>query len=192
MFNSVNPILLVVDVQEAIDSYESTERNNPDAEENMSRLIGGWRAKNLPVIHVRHSSKYENSPYHKSSSGFAFKRIVKPAPGESVVTKSENCAFIGTNLESAIRSLGATEIVICGVLINNSIDATIRVAAGLGFSVFLPQDATAAYGMKGLNGKFYPADDVFWLYLSNLAGEYCHVVTTDHALSPSPELKSLT
>lgn len=183
MIKSVNPILIVIDVQDAIDSYGPKERSNHLAEKKIAQLLERWRHKGLPVIHVRHSSKYDNSPYHRSSSGFAFKELVAPLPGEAIITKSENCAFINTDLESYIKRLEATELVICGVLVNNSIDATIRVAAGLGYTVYLPRDATAAYGITALNGKNYSADDVHWLYLSNLNGEYCSVITTSQALS---------
>nr|WP_010130516.1 isochorismatase family protein [Microbulbifer agarilyticus] len=183
MIKSVNPILVIIDVQDAIDTYGSSERSNAQAENKIAQLLGRWRAREFPIIHVRHSSKYEDSPYHQSSDGFRFKKAVAPLSGEIVVTKSENCAFINTDLEYHIKSFDATELVVCGVLVNNSIDATIRVAAGLGYSVFLPEDATAAFGITGLNGKNYPADDVHWLYLSNLDGEYCKVITTANALS---------
>ena len=182
MIKSENPILVIVDVQNAIDSYARTERSEPQAEHRIAQLLEKWRGKKLPIIHVRHASKYEDSPYHRSSDGFSFKNLVAPLSDEVVVTKSENCAFINTDLESHIENFGATELVICGVLVNNSIDATVRVAAGLGYQVYLPEDATAAYGISTLNGKNYSADDVHWLYLSNLHGEYCQVITTAEAL----------
>ena len=182
MISSANPILIVIDVQDAIDAYGSTERSSPQAESNIARLLDHWRQKKLPIIHVRHSSKFVNSPYHSSSSGFAFKKLVAPIAGEVVVTKSENCAFINTDLEDLVESFEATELVVCGVLVNNSIDATVRVAAGLGYAIYLPSDATAAYGITALNGKYYSADDVHWLYLSNLDQEYCNVITTSEAL----------
>ena len=183
MITSENPILVVIDVQQAIDSYEPSERNNPQAEVKIAQLLDHWRRRKLPIIHIRHSSKFKDSPYHRLSDGFSFKEQATPIPGEIVITKSENCAFINTDLERYITDIGATELVICGVLVNNSIDATVRVASGLGYSVYLPLDATAAYGITALNGKAYSAEDVYWMYLSNLDQEYCKVTTTNHLTS---------
>ena len=175
------PALLIIDVQQAIDTYSDQERNNPDAELKIAGLLAKWRALNLPVFHIRHASKFKESPYHPANQ-FEFKKSVAPTEGETIITKSENCAFLGTTLEADLRSAGIQELVICGVLTNNSVDATVRVASGLGFSVTLVSDATAAFGMRALNRKFYTADDVHWLFLSNLDGEYCSVMSVDEVL----------
>ena len=177
MHAKLSPALVIVDLQKAIDSFSENERNNLDAELNISKLLHVWRDRGFPVYHIRHSSKSENSPYHESNL-FEFKDMVTPVDGEAVITKSENCAFAGTNLECDLRSENIKELVICGVLTNNSIDATVRVASTLGFSVKVVSDATASFGINGLNNKYYPAEDVHWLFLSNLDGEYCSVAST--------------
>ncbi len=99
-----------------------------------------------------------------------------------VFTKSENCAFIGTGLGQWLKDRGVSELVVCGVLTNNSVDATVRVAAGKGYRVFLPSDATAAFPLRRLDGKFVAAEDVHWIFLSNLNGEYCEVCTVSGLL----------
>ncbi|WP_432473472.1 cysteine hydrolase family protein [Amphritea sp. HPY] len=183
MFETANQALIIVDVQKAIDCYSQKQRNNPNAESVIASLLSRWRHRGLPVIHVRHSSKFESSPYHASSEFFGFKDLVSPAAGELVVTKAENSAFIGTTLQQELVARGVTEIIVCGVLTNNSIDATVRVAAGLGYKVFVPQDATAAFELDLLNGKQVVADDVHWMFLSNLHEEYCTVCTAGQLLN---------
>lgn len=182
MFESAKPALIIVDVQEAIDCYSQKQRNNPDAETVIAFLLSRWRLRGLPVVHVQHSSKFENSPYHADSEFFGFKDQVRPIAGELIVTKTENSAFIGTALNQELAARGVTEVIVCGVLTNNSIDATVRVAAGLGYKVFVPQDATAAFEMDLLNGGQVGADDVHWIFLSNLHEEYCTVCTADRLL----------
>ena len=39
---------------------------------------------------------------------------------------TQNPAFINTELESLLREKGITELVVCGVLIHHSVDATVR------------------------------------------------------------------
>lgn len=184
MSENTAPALIIIDVQKAIDSFSDYERNNLDAELNISKLLNVWRDRGFPVYHIRHSSKFEESPYHESNL-FDFKDIVTPVDGEAIMTKSENCAFIGTNLESHLKAENISDLVICGVLTNNSIDVTVRVAKALGFAVNVVSDATASFGIQGLNGKYYPSDDVHWLFLSNLNDEYCKVLTTGELLSLS-------
>ncbi|AQQ69247.1 hypothetical protein Mag101_17610 [Microbulbifer agarilyticus] len=186
-FTSTNPALLIIDVQQAIDYFDTGSRNNPDAELRMAELLDRWRQQNKPVVHIRHSSKSSDSPYHADSPFFDFKMEVAPMAGEKVVSKSENCAFIDPQLDAYLKREQVTELVICGVLTNNSVDATVRVAAGLGYRIYLPQDATAAFPLQALNGKQFSAEDVHWIFLSNLHDEYANVVETASILSGFPD-----
>ncbi len=48
--------LLIVDVQKGIDAaYHADDgpRNNPEAEQNIARLLAAWRRDNRPIIHIR-------------------------------------------------------------------------------------------------------------------------------------------
>ena len=181
-FDSANPALIIIDVQEAIDCFSQSPRNNIDAEAKISGLLEHWRGENRPIVHVRHSSKFTESPYHSTSRHFDFKQQVKPIDGECIITKSENCAFINTHLEQHLKALKITELVICGVVTNHSVDATVRIASALGFRVFVPHDATAAFAMQTTTGKNITADDVHWVFLTNLDGEYCEVTNTAELL----------
>ncbi|OZG73927.1 hypothetical protein BTA51_09090 [Hahella sp. CCB-MM4] len=172
MFHSSQPALILIDVQVAIDSYSEHPRNHPDAEQKMHQLLQLWRERELPVFHVRHASKFPGSPYHPDKASHAFKPEVAPLDSESIVTKSENSAFIGTNLNCLLKSQGISELVICGVLTNNSVDATARVAAGYGYTCYLVSDAMAACGMTLLSGDVVEAEKVHEIFLSNLHGEY--------------------
>jgi len=75
MFESAKPALIIVDVQEAIDCYSQKQRNNPDAETVIASLLSRWCHRGLPVIHVRHSSKFDSSPYHAKLRVFRLLRI---------------------------------------------------------------------------------------------------------------------
>ena len=176
MFQTNNPALVVIDCQVAIDHFSASGRSNPDAEIEISKLLELWRARGLPIIHVRHSSKSLKSPYHSSKETYEFKPEVFPRPDESIITKSENCAFVDTSLHQELKSLNSSELVICGVLTHHSIDATVRYACAVGFRVTVPSNATASFPIAISGGKVISSDLVQDIYLSNLNGEYCQVV----------------
>ena len=73
-------------------------------------------------------------------------------------------------------------LVICGVLLANSVEATVRAAANLGFGVRLPGDACGSCDKRDLTGRLWPAEDVHQLTLALLDGEYAEVTTVDALL----------
>ena len=176
-----NSALLIIDVQDAIDHYGIGERSNPDLENKLAETLEYWRNRDLLIVHIRHSSKFIDSPYHKDSDHYSFKTCVAPKGDELIITKSENSAFMGTQLDCYLRARQISQLVICGVLINNSVDATIRTAANLGYKVLLPNDLTAAYPLRLLDGSELPANNVHLVFASNLADDYC-VITSSEAI----------
>jgi nicotinamidase-related amidase len=105
-----------------------------------------------------------------------------PQPGEIVIVKRTNSAFIGTDLEARLRAAGHKRLVIAGVITNNSVEATVRMAGNLGFETYLVEDATFTLARRDWNGVERTADDVHAMSLANLDGEYCTVVKTRDVL----------
>jgi nicotinamidase-related amidase len=173
--------LLVIDLQQAIDAaYHAAEgpRNNPDAETVVAALLSAWRATSRPVIHIRHDSVLPTSAYRPGQAGNDFKSAVTPLSGEAVIAKQTNSAFIGTGLEQHLRAAGIRQLVICGVVTNNSVEATVRMAGNLGFDTLLVEDACFAFAKRDWNGVLHAADEVHAMSLANLHGEYCRVVNS--------------
>lgn len=169
--------LLLIDLQQAIDHPDWGVRNNPDAEANVAALLAHWRAQGWPIVHVRHDSTEAGSHYRPGTATHAFKPETEPMDGETVVVKSVNSAFVGTDLETRLKDGGHDRIVVAGVITNNSVEATVRSAGNLGFDVLLVEDACFTFSRKDWTGKFWPADDVHNLSLANMNGEYCTVIS---------------
>jgi nicotinamidase-related amidase len=178
----MNPVLIIIDVQKAIDHHSWGRRNNPDAEQYIAKLLACWRELHLPIVHVQHVSTQPNSTYRPNQSGCDFKKEVKPLPSEKVVQKNVNCAFIGTDLEDYLRTNGYQQLVITGVITNNSVEATARVAGNLGFDTVVVSDATATFDKQDLRGRWHVAETVHALSLANLSGEYATIQTTEAVL----------
>jgi nicotinamidase-related amidase len=175
-------VLLVIDVQLAIDDPMWGPRNNPDAEQRIAALIAAWRGAGMPIVHIRHDSIEPHSPYRAGQPGNAFKPEAQPAKGEKIVPKQANSAFIGTALDKLLTEMGTTTLVACGVLTHNSLEATVRHAGNLGYRVFVAADACWAVDVTGPDGRHWPAEDVHRLSLAVMHGEYA-VVSDAAALS---------
>jgi nicotinamidase-related amidase len=82
-----------------------------------------------------------------------------------VIAKRTNGAFIGTDLESRLRA--------AGVIANNSVEATVRMAGNPGFDTFLVEDAALTFGRPDWDGRLRTAAEVHAMSLSDPDGEYC-------------------
>ena len=172
-------LLLLIDLQNAIEHPSWGRRNNLDAESNIRTLLDLWRNQGWPVCHIRHDSTDTLSHYRPGQSGNNFRTAFAPKANELIISKTTNSAFVGTPLEDVLRQNAIKQVVVVGVITNNSVEATVRMGGNLGFDILLVADGCYTFDRKDLNGKLWRAEDVHALSLANLDGEYCRVVTTD-------------
>jgi|SRR5581483_11360915 len=172
-------VLMIVDVQLAADDPKWGPRNNPGAEKKIADLLAAWRAAHMPIIHIRHDSVTPGSPYTPNTPGHPFKPEAIPLPGETVIGKNANSAFINTGLEDRLSAVGATTLAICGVSTPHCVSTTVRHAGNLGYRVFLAADACWCVDARDRNGRVWPAEDVHNMELAVLDGEFASVTTSD-------------
>jgi nicotinamidase-related amidase len=72
---------------------------------------------------------------------------------------------------------------VAGVITNNSVEATVRMAGNLGFRTVLAEDAAFTFGRRDWHGQFRSASEVHAMSLANLDGEYCAVHRTAEILA---------
>ena len=177
-----NAALVVIDMQVAIDHPSWGERKNPDAEQNIAALLQVWRNSQRPIYHIRHDSTEPASHYRPGQPGNEFKQEARPLLGEIVIPKRTNSAFIGTHLEATLRAAQHLQLVVVGVITNNSVEATVRMAGNLGFDTLLVEDACFTFARKQ-----WTAAEVHAMSLANLDGEYCTVVRTADVISAAED-----
>lgn len=178
-----NTALLLIDVQRGFEQtdYWGGQRNNPDAELKMFKLLELWRAQNIPVIHIKHDSTNPDSPLRPGQIGNQIKSEVFPRVDEVLFTKNVNSAFIGTSLENYLRQQDIRQLVICGFITDHCISTTARMAANLGFEVTIVDDATATFDRE-FQGKVYRAEDIHTYHLLSLQGEFAEIISTKHLI----------
>ena len=179
--------LLIIDVQVGLDDPSLGERNNPDAEAHMARLLAAWRAAGRPVYHVQHMSTNPHSTLRPGQPGNAIKPALAPEDDEPLIQKTVNSAFIGTDLADRLRAAGITTLVIVGLTTEHCISTSARMASNLGFTTIVVADATAAHAHPGYDGTPYSAATIHAVELATLHGEFALVLTTDQILAQASQ-----
>ena len=177
-----NPVLLIIDVQKGLDEPCWGRRCNPFAEQNMARILEHWRAQKMPVVHVQHLSTNPVSPLRPGLPGNAIKTEVMPVEGEKIFQKEVNSAFIGTGLTDYLKTHGYNKLVIIGLTTNHCISASARMAGNLGFETTVVSDATAAFDLKGIDGRLHDAETVHAISLASLNEEFASIHDTEEIL----------
>lgn len=173
--------LILVDVQMAFLEWEKAgaRRNNPQAVENIARLLDAFRCADMAVFHIRHASTEPGSALRPDRSGYQPMEQARERGGEAVIVKHVNSSFIGTDLEKRLRDGGHDTLVIAGITTNHCVETTTRMAGNLGFAARLVADACYTFDRDGIDGKVHSAEAIHDMTLTNLNGEFASIVTTD-------------
>lgn len=180
---SKDAVLLVIDVQQGfrLSSYWGND-GNPAALSNIEKLVEHWRAKNLPIVVVKHNSKNPDSPLFPGADGNKLEPFLD-GPNETIIQKSVNSAFYGTpDLHLWLSKRNFRNLVICGITTNFCCETTTRMAGNLGYTTTFVLDATDAFDQVDLAGNKIAATDVMRMTAANLNGEFATVIDTSKAL----------
>lgn len=120
----------------------------------IGRVRAAAAAAQVPVVFVVTEHRPEtNSPSWLRRSHHAericvpgtwgVEPLVAPVEGDLVVWKHRYSGFYGTRLESVVRALGRTTVVVCGVNTDVCVEGTVRDAFMRDLDVVVPWDATA-------------------------------------------------
>lgn len=95
---------------------------------NVERAIEQARAKGVPVIHVQHIADASRgiAPFFNAGTPGVeiHPRILAAAPDAPVVVKHFADAFHDTTLKATLDALGATELLVCGMMTQNCVTHT--------------------------------------------------------------------
>ena len=99
-----------------------------------------------------------------------------------MLEKSNPNAFLDTGLEETLGERGAEELVVAGMMSSMCVDATVRAAADLGYSVSVVHDACAAPDLE-FGGRTIPGDVVHGAFMAALADGYAEVTSAAELLA---------
>lgn len=178
-FDFDRAVLLPVDMQIGFDGPKWPRRWNEALDENGLALLAAWRAARRPIIHVRHDSVTAGSALEPGSAGNALRPGFEPLPGEALVSKSVNSAFIGTDLDLRLRRLGARHVIVFGISTDMCVSTTIRTGANMGWDMALVPQACDCFDLPDGKGGTIRAEDIHAAHVATLGFEFCRTFRMD-------------
>lgn len=152
--------LLIIDMQNdfVLDGMPNKVAGARAVIPKIQAVLAEFRKRSLPVFHVVRvhrpdgsdveiirQEKFRNQPFAVAGShGAAVIDELAPRPGEYVLEKIRMSAFIGTELDLMLKTLGVTTVVVCGIQTPNCIRTTVFDAIAYNYPAVLVDDATGA------------------------------------------------
>lgn len=149
------------------------------------QALHAQREKKLPVFHIQHISTQPDAAYFlPCTKGADFYAGVAPIRGEIIIKKHYPNSFKDTMLLQHLQKNQIKHLVICGMMTQLAVDATVRAAYDLGFMCTVLQDACAAKQLE-FNHQVIPVQSVHYAFLAALQSIYANILTTDDWLQKS-------
>lgn len=142
----MTPGVLVIDIQQ---DYFPGGAYPLVGSEAAARIAGSIvtqaRARGEWVCHIQHQAVEPGSSFLVAGTpGGEVHPLLAPIDGERVITKQAPNSFVGTNLAEALAERGIDELMIVGMMSSMCVDATVRAAIDIGFSVTVVENGCAA------------------------------------------------
>jgi nicotinamidase-related amidase len=172
--------LLIIDIQNDYFPGGAYPLVGPEpAAEAAASVLAAFRDRGEPVIHMQHVWDAPDAAFFKPGTpGVEIHSAVAPADGELVLQKAAPNSFLKTPLQSELESRGIDELVVCGMMTSMCVDASVRAASDLGYTVTLIHDACAAPDLE-FGGTSVPGASVHTAFLAAMDGNYATVVGSD-------------
>ena len=142
-----NAALIVVDLQKGLAALPFVHPEEGIIERNRA-LLAAFRDRGLPVVLVnvtgRAPGRTEQPPRNAQAHPADFADLLPALDRRSsdiAVTKRTWGAFASTDLETRLKALGVSQVVVTGIATGTGVEATARQAYEAGFNVTLPIDA---------------------------------------------------
>ncbi|MCS5735869.1 isochorismatase family cysteine hydrolase [Herbiconiux daphne] len=138
--------LIVIDLQQGTTSAPTAHAVDTIIG-NAAQLAAAFRAAGLPVV----LANVDGTPAGRTEYGAGAREFpapwsdlvpaLEPADGDILVTRRTWSAFAGTDLDTRLRALGVTQVVLAGIATTFGVESTARQAYDLGYDVALAVDA---------------------------------------------------
>jgi nicotinamidase-related amidase len=169
--------LIIVDIQNDYFPGGKMELVGMEAAaENARRVLESFRAKNMPIFHIKHVSSTPGATFFLPETyGVEIHESVTPKIGEHLIQKYFPNCFRDSSLQNQLQSLSVKEIIICGAMSHMCIDTTVRAAFDLGFRCSVVSDACATRDLE-FGGITVEASQVHAAFMAALSFPFAKII----------------
>ena len=165
---------------------------------NVNRLIQSFRDAERTIIFVKHMNRADGSDvgrmgdfsdpdeqdaFIEGTPEVEFHDQLDVRPGDIVVVKRRYNAFLGTDLESILRTLGVNSVVITGLMTSFCCETTAREAHGRDYEVLFVSDANEGPDLQDAEGNLVDHTAVLDNTITALSAGFAEIVTTDDVIA---------
>ncbi len=139
--------LIVIDLQNGIVAIPTTAHPTQAVVKNAVALVDAFRERGLPVVLVNVDgaapgrTEQARPPQQFPTGWTDLIPELKRQPDDHLITKRTWGAFTHTNLDTHLKNMGVTQVVIVGISTSAGVESTARQAYEHGYNVTLAVDA---------------------------------------------------
>ncbi|CAF2758232.1 unnamed protein product [Rotaria sp. Silwood2] len=153
------------------------------AADNAARILATARASGDLIVHIRHEFTTSDALFFKpGSAGAQIHPKLQNFKDEYVVVKRYTNSYRETNLKDILDRHGIQEVVICGAMSQNCIDAVTRASFDFGYDCIIIHDACATRDFE-FNGMPISGKYVHAAFMAALQFAYAKTISTDEYLA---------
>lgn len=173
----MNRALIIVDIQNDYFPGGKMELiGMEEAAKNAGYALELFRAKKLPIFHIRHLSSRAGATFFiPETNGAEIHESVSPKNGEYLIQKNFPNSFRETSLKDQLQSLNVQEVIICGAMTHMCIDTTVRAAFDMGLGCVVVSDACATKDLE-YDGIIIEAQQVQAAFMAALSGPFAQII----------------
>lgn len=142
--------VIVIDVQSGLFDENPMPYESKEVVQRINSVTAQARVSGVPVIFIQseHPGFLEYG-----SERWELQSGLKVKDSDIKIRKTLANAFLKTNLEETLKSMGANNLIICGYSTEFCVDSTIRYASALGYTIQLVLDAHTTHDKEHLSAK---------------------------------------
>ena len=144
----MNTAVLVIDVQQGLCEGQGAAFDCAGTINRINRVTARARAAGVPVMFIQHEST--TGYLEQGTPAWQLATRLDVAPKDMKLRKTTPDSFLRTDLDTQLKRLGVTSLVVCGMHSEFCVDTTTRRALAQGYPVTLVSDGHTSAGNSAL------------------------------------------
>jgi nicotinamidase-related amidase len=144
--------LVIIDLQQGSFTPDIPRYAVGGLVDRLNSLADAVRARDGSVVFVQHDGLL-GDPHHPDLPGWRLLPDLQVRARDLTVRKTARDAFLGTTLDTTLRSLSVDQLAVTGCATDYCVDTTVRSALARGYATIVPMDGHATSDRPHLSAR---------------------------------------